>query len=111
MNLNNIINDSLKSVLEDSEELIEEIIDDLLDVMPEDDRTYKSDEWLKQEQKIVNIITRICGMSVSASILAFREIENNSLKERVNSLETQLNITPDLKLLKNIEVESHRIDK
>ena len=110
MDLNKIISDSLKSVFEDSEELLEGIIDDLLDVMPEDNRSYTDDEWHQQEQKIVNIVTRICGMSVSASIIAFRQIENNALKERIDTLESKLNGTPNLKLLKK-EEESEKTDK
>lgn len=90
MDLNKILNDSLDISISDNEQLMEGIIDDLLDVIPEDEREFNGSQWAEYEQKIVNIVRRIASLSVLSSIHALKTIEYENLKEKELSLTNSL---------------------
>ena len=86
MEIDKIINNSLNITFSENKSLLEEIIDDLLDVMPEDERLFNASQQTEQEQKIINIVQRIASLSVLSSIHASKTMEYEHLKKKEASL-------------------------
>jgi len=97
MDIDKIINDSLNSIFSSNTNLLEDAKEDLLDIIPEDERTFTSEQWAEHEQKIINIIKRVTSLSVFSTVVALKMIEEEE-KSLPNSSNGQ---TSHLTLLKD----------
>lgn len=105
MDLNKVINNSLSIIFSDNENILENIIDDLMDVMPEDDRTFTDKEFNEYQQKIVDIVKNITALSVLSTMHATKSVEleefnelkkeHSKLTERLTVLENRNSSQPD----------------